>query len=550
MKTCHFFLTAMTLMLMISCAEKKVIVTAEEQSIYLTPEIMCGTVEFTDGCGPSTDTLIRFGIALLHHMTYDDAAYTFDKVIEKDPDCFWGHWGKAMTYIHPMWPDMPSEEQMESGYILSQRALSLAKKPNEKLYGAAVAAYYAKSDKKKGERLVDFQKAWGEAHAQLPDDPEAELFNGLMRLAVVPPSDKSFTIQKEVGATAENLLIKYPNHPGAYHYAIHAYDVPPLASKALVVARDYGKIAPEIPHALHMPSHIFTRLGLWQESIDWNSRSAVAAQRLPVNGQVNAQLFHALDYMAYAYLQYGQDEKVARILARIDSLRDKPFFASPVTAYAIAAIPSRIPMENHQWADAAKIPVPDTSKVKWQKYPQYEALVHFARGIGGARSGNMEVANDAATRLETIYTNFGEAPENKYWREQVNIQRIAVNAWIAYAKGEKEKALALMNESADLEEATQKNPVSPGELLPARELLGDMLFEMKKHAEAIAAYQKSLESRPNRFNSLFGAGKAAEAAGDNAKAKEFYSQLVALKGDTPSKRERAEYAQMQSSKMN
>jgi tetratricopeptide (TPR) repeat protein len=540
MKTLLFPLLATVLF--IACAEKKVSTTiTEAESIYLTPEIMCGTVEFTDGCGPKTDTLIRFGLALLHHMTYDDAAYTFDQVIKTDPDCFWGHWGKAMSYIHPLWPDMPSQEQMESGYILSQRALSLATKPKEKLYGTALAAYYEKSDKAKPQRLADFLTGWTAAHQQLPDDIEAELFYDLFRLSTVSPADKTFAVQKEVGASVENIMKQYPNHPGAVHYTIHAYDVPPLAEHALAAARNYGKIAPEIPHALHMPSHIFTRRGLWQESIDWNTRSANAAMKHKIEGKVNAQAFHALDYMAYAYLQLGNDEKVRDIIRQIDTIKNP--VVSPVSAYSYAAIPSRFALENHMWAEAAALPEPDTSVIQWNKYRQYEALRYFAKGIGGARSGKLDIAKAAAAQLESIYTGFGDAPENKYWKEQVNIQRIAVNAWIAYAEGDKNKGLALMKESADLEEATQKNPVSPGELLPARELLGDMYMEMKKPAEALAEYQKSLESRPNRFNSMFGAGKAAEAVNDDATAKKYYSDLVAMQGDTPSKRDRALYAQ-------
>lgn len=540
MKTILFPLLATVLLM--ACAEKKVNTTiAESESIYLTPEIMCGTVEFTDGCGPKTDTLIRFGLALLHHMTYDDAAYTFDQVIKTDPDCFWGHWGKAMSYIHPLWPDVPSAEQMESGYLLSQRALTLASKPKEKLYGAALASYYEKSDKTKPQRLADFLSGWTAAHQELPDDIEAELFYDLFRLSTASPSDKSYTVQKEVGASVEDIMKKYPDHPGAVHYTIHAYDVPPLAENALSAARNYGKIAPEIPHALHMPSHIFIRQGLWQESIDWNTRSAKAALKYKIEGKVNAQAFHALDYMAYAYLQLGNDEKAQAIMHQIDTIKNP--VVTPVTAYSYAAIPSRYALENHMWTEAAALPNPDTSIIKWNKYSQYEALRYFAKGIGGARSGKLDIAKEAATQLENIYTGFGDAPENKYWKEQVNIQRVAVNAWVAFAEGDQNKGLALMKESADLEEATQKNPVSPGELLPARELLGDMYMEMKKPAQALAEYQKSLESRPNRFNSLFGAGKAAEAVNDDETAKKYYSELVAMQGESPSKRDRAIYAQ-------
>lgn len=528
-------------MSLMACADQKVTTAAEEQSIYLTPEVMCGTVEFTDGCGAQTDTLIRFGLALIHHMTYDDAAYTFDQVIEADPDCFWGYWGKAMTYIHPLWPDVPSAEEMESGYVLSQKALTLASKPNEKLYGAALAAYYEKSDKTKPQRLADFQAGWTAAHEQLPDDPEAELFYNLSRLATVSPGDKTFAVQKEVGASTEALLKKYPNHPGAFHYTIHAYDVPPLAQNALDAARNYGKIAPEIPHALHMPSHIFTRRGLWQESVDWNSRSAKAAIRLPAAGKVSSHAFHALDYMTYAYLQMGNDGKAREVLSGLDTL-EGPYQDNPASAYALAAMPARLPLETHQWADAANVPEPDTTMLQWKKYRQYEALRYFARGIGGARSGNLDVAKAAASRLEEIYAGFGDAPDKKYWKDQVNIQRIAVNAWVAYAEGDKDKAIQLMKESAALEEATQKNPVSPGELIPAQELLGDMYMELGQTEMALAAYEKSLASRPNRFNSLYGAAMAAEKSNNNETAKTYYSQLMAVVGDNPSNRDRLAHA--------
>jgi tetratricopeptide (TPR) repeat protein len=291
-----------------------------------------------------------------------------------------------------------------------------------------------------------------------------------------------------------------------------------------------------------MPSHIFTRKGLWQESIDWNTRASNAALRLSAKGPITHHTFHAFDYMAYALLQQGQDEKARLIAQRIDSF-DLPFDNSPATAYAIAALEARIPLENHDWKGAAAVPLPDTSVVSWNKYPQYEALRYFARGIGGARSGNMDVAKSAYTKLESIYNGFNDAPENKYWKDQVNIQRIAVQAWIAYAENDKANALKLMQESANLEEATQKNPVSPGELLPASELLADMYMEINQPAKALDEYKRSLASRPNRFNSLYGAGKAAEALHDQETAKNYYAQLIAVQGATPSKREASLYAQ-------
>ena len=366
-----------------SCSENKV---STLQRDYLTPDILCGTVRFSGGCSPKLDTLIRFGIALIHHMTYEDAEYTFNKVIKSDPDCFWGYWGKAMTLEHPLWPDIPDEDMLKEGYVLSQTALNLAKTKKEKYYGAAIAAYFKDGlNKNEHERLIAFNDGWQLASKELPDDIEAKLFSVLSMLAIAPPNDKSYKVQREAGAICENILKSIPDHPGAFHYAIHAYDFPPLAQNALRVARNYSKIAPEIPHALHMPTHIFTRLGYWQESIDLNLRSAVVAKKIPVRGHISAQYFHALDYLEYAYLQQSEYEKARDIAILIDTLSGT-FENSPITAYAIAAIPGRILLEYQKWSDAANLTLNNKSKFPWKKFPQDEALIYFAKGIGAGRS--------------------------------------------------------------------------------------------------------------------------------------------------------------------
>ncbi|HEY6627103.1 MAG TPA: hypothetical protein VIZ21_09120, partial [Ignavibacteriaceae bacterium] len=295
----------------LSCTDQKV---PETQKTYLTPDILCGTVQFSDGCSPKLDTLIAFGIALTHHMTYDDAEYTFNKVIEMDPDCFWGYWGKAMTYIHPLWPDIPDDKTLNAGFALSQNALKLAETEKEKLYGAAVASFYEDGlNKSEPERLEAFRVGWKTAADEMPEDIEAKMFSVLSMLATVSPTDKSYKIQIEAGALAESVLKIIPDHPAGFHYAIHAYDYPPLAPNAIRVAREYYKLAPEVPHALHMPTHIFTRLGYWQESIDLNLRSAEAAWKMPVDGQLSNHYFHALDYTVYAYLQQSQYDKAKEI---------------------------------------------------------------------------------------------------------------------------------------------------------------------------------------------------------------------------------------------
>ncbi|MFZ0454366.1 MAG: hypothetical protein WCE54_18455 [Ignavibacteriaceae bacterium] len=522
-----------------SCSERKV---STLQRDYLTPDILCGTVRFSGACSPKLDTLIRFGIALLHHMTYEDAEYTFDLVIKADPHCFWGYWGKAMTLEHPLWPDVPDEDMLRMGYILSQTALNLAKTKMEKYYGAAIAAYFKDGlNKNEHERLIAFNDGWQLASNELPDDIEAKLFSVLSMLAVAPLNDKSYKVQREAGAICENILKEIPDHPGAFHYAIHAYDFPPLAQNAIRVARNYSQIAPDIPHALHMPTHIFTRLGYWQESIDLNLRSAAAAKKIPVRGNISAQYFHALDYLEYAYLQQSEYEKARDIAALLDTLSGG-FEYSPITAYAIAAIPGRILLEYQRWSDAANLSLNNQTKFPWKKFPQNEALIYFAKGIGAGRNGQAEIALQSFEKLTELQNAFKKSEANKYWIKQIEIQKTIVKAWQLFASNDKEKSLETMMLAANLEDSTEKSPVTPGQLLPAREMLGDLLLELNKPEKALLQYELSLQKCPNRFNSLFGAGKAAELLGDYKKAKFYFVELQKNSKSPGEKRDRLIYA--------
>ncbi len=524
----------------LSCSEEKS--SGNNQIVYLTPEILCGTVQFTDGCSPQLDTLISFGLALIHHMTFENAEYTFNKVIEIDPDCFWGHWGKAMTYIHPLWPDVPSDDEMTRGWIHAQTALNLASTIKEKLYGTALASYYEKGkERTEYERLTSYKIAWQQASEQLPEDIEARLFHVLNRLATVSTGDKSYSVQRDAGAIAEKVLEEIPDHPGGYHYAIHAYDFPPLAMDALRVARGYSAIAPEIPHALHMPTHIFTRLGKWDESIKLNLRSAAAAWKFPINGRISAQYFHALDYLVYAYLQQSGYNKVEDIATTIDSLSGA-FQLHAGTAYALAAIKGRIALEYQQWTDAANLLTEYQSKLPWETYPQYEALVYFARGIGGGRSGNPKIAKLSFEKLEALQNVLGDSRASQYWIAQIDVQKTVVKAWQMYAENDMEKAKEIMFLAAELESATEKNPVTPGQLLPVREMLGDLLLEMNLPDEALEQYRLSLKTNPNRFNSIYGCGIAAEQLGEKNTAKEYFTSLLELNGSSDLTRDRLVYA--------
>jgi tetratricopeptide (TPR) repeat protein len=541
MKPVHFkirsliLLTSLLALIFVSCSKKE---TDNVQRGYLTPEILCGTVTFKDGCSPKLDTLISFGFALLHHMTYDDAEYTFNQVIETDPDCFWGHWGKAMSYIHPLWPDVPDEKQLKDGMLLSLNGLSLAKTEKEKLYGKAVASFFeGELNKPKGERLIAFNENWQIAKTEMPDDIEARLFSVLTMLSTVSPNDKTYKVQREAGSIAEDVLKTIPDHPGGFHYAIHAYDFPPLAPEAIRVAKNYYKIAPEIPHALHMPTHIFTRLGYWQESIDLNLKSANVALELPVNGQISNHYFHALDYLVYAYLQKSEYDKAKKIAATLDTLSGTYQYA-PQTAYSLAAIPGRLALEYQNWNEAVNLSLNTHTDFLWDKFPQYVALIYFAKGIGAGRTGNIKIAQQSFEKLDELQKFFKDHVTYKYWINQIEIQKRAVEGWLLNAKNEKEKAVEVMISAAELEDATDKNPVTPGSLLPVREMLGDMLMELNRPEDALHQYELSLKNSPNRFNSLYGAGKSAELMGNKKKAEFYFNMIVKISKNPDSKRER------------
>ncbi len=543
MKTIHFLL--LTFLFCFSCKETPAPeppISVDPPPVYLTPDIMCGTVQFTDGCGPAVDSLIAFGLALIHHMTYDDAEMVFKQVVDKDPDCFWGHWGKAMTFIHPLWPDQPSEDKLKRGWKMARRALALAQKENEKFYGQALAAYYENGlEKTEKERLIAYQAGWKNAYDSLSNDLEAQAFYALTCLSTVSPSDKTYEVQKMAGALAENILETIPDHPGGFHYAIHAYDFPPLANMAIRVANNYSKIAPEIPHALHMPTHIFTRLGYWKESIGLNERSAKAAWRAPAGENVSLHYMHALDYLVHARMQMAETSIAEKIYKDLDKLKG-PFQVHAGSAYAFASIPGRLAIENREWEKAAKLDVMHRNNFPWEKFPQFEAITHFVKGIGAGRSNQPEKAKQAAEKIAQLQTTFGNTPSKSYWYNQMEIQKTAVQAWQQYAEGEKFQAIQTMQLAADMESKTEKNPITPGEVIQVREMLGDLYLEMDQPAKALQAYKSALAHSPNRFNVLYGAGKAAELAGEKEKAKTYFSKMVEQQGTEASKREQLAYA--------
>jgi tetratricopeptide (TPR) repeat protein len=365
---------------------------------------------------------------------------------------------------------------------------------------------------------------------QLSDDHEAQIFYALSLLGTAPADDATFANQKKAAAILNGLLPLEPKHPGIAHYMIHSFDYPQLAADALPAARAYSKIAPDSPHALHMPSHIFTRLGLWQDSIASNLASAESGRRLVAQrhpGAASVDTLHALDYLEYAYLQIGDEAAARRVIAEAAAANtfDDPAFQA---GYALAAIPARFALERRDWNAAAQLDL-SSATLPWASFPYAQAATYFAQALGASHTGDVDGARSALSRLEAIHAGLQASPiPGPYdWAKQVESSRLAATAWLTFTEGRKDEALDVARAAAELEERTGKHPVTPGPPLPARELLGDMLLEMNRPAEALAAYEVSLRAAPNRFNSLYGAARAAELSQNMPQARTLYAALIA-----------------------
>lgn len=524
---------------LLSCAA--LLVLNVHATSHSTDKDKLGTVQFPTSCSKESQATLERGLALLHHMTYVDARATFETVTQNEPGCAMAHWGVAMSMIHPLWSDPPNKDKFAKG----QDAIKLAKNkvkdnPREAAYIKAVEGYYSQGRKViETDNLAAFEQGWKAVHEAFPSDPEATAFYALAQLGTASPGDKSYLKQRKAGATAATVLNNIPTHPGAHHYMIHAYDYPELAQKALDVARSYGEIAPSIPHALHMPTHIFTRLGLWDESISMNIRSAKAAKLHPAGDKVSLHYLHALDYMAYSYLQRAQDKKALEVVETAQAL-NAPLQPHVASAYTLAAIPARYALERQQWAIAAQLKPRMPDSYPWDNYPAMEAISHFAIALGAARIGDEKVAEKALDRLKKLHNQAEKS--SAYWAKQVEIQRLSALAWLFYQQGKQDQALLTMQSAADMEASTEKHPVTPGEILPARELLADMYLEMKQYQQAFIEYEAALKRSKNRFNSIYGAARSAELAGNRNKAEHYHRMLIDVAGVGDADRPRLQQA--------
>ena len=481
-----------------------------------------GRVKFSNSCDPKVQPLLETGVAMLHSFWFSAGEKTFRDVLAQDPTCAIANWGiAAILMSNPL----AGAGASPKGAALAQEAIDHGRRVSPKTqrerdYIEAVAAYYEDwSNRPERARQQARAKAFEALADRYPDDDEARIFSALYITSTHSQADQTFAAYLKAAAILEKQFVKYPDHPGVAHYLIHSYDAPPIAKLGLPAARRYASIAPAAPHALHMPSHIFTRVGAWEDSAATNIRSAAVAKK-GVNE--SAEAYHATDYTVYAYLQLARDADARREIEEALKVTTGILPAQQFIAqYSMAAMPARYAMERGAWREAMQLQ-PQSSKI-----PFADAITHFARALGAARSGDTAAAEKDAAELARLHKELQDA-KNNYWATEVEIQRLAVAGWIALAQGKTDDAQKFMRAAADLEDRNDKHPVTPGRIVPARELLGEMLLELKQPALALKEFEASHVREPNRFRGYDGAARAAEAAGDRRKAADYYAKLMEL----------------------
>ena len=494
-----------------------------------------GEVNFVVSCSLSAQQKFNHAVAILHSFWYEEAESAFTDVIKTDPSCAMGYWGIAMSNWHPLWYP-PSAEELGAGSKAAAAAAALGGRTDrERDYIDAISAFYRDSETLDHHtRAVAYEKAMEKVYLRYPEDREAAIFYALALNATASPSDKTYSNQKKAAQILNEIFTEQPDHPGVAHYLIHSYDSAPLAALGLPAAICYSKIAPSVPHALHMPSHIFTRLGKWQDSVDANRSSLAAAQDYALRhygaGVAWDQSLHAMDYLEYAYLQLRQDHAAKQLVDDVNAFRE----ATPATlpaAYAMAAIPARYAVERRDWPLAANLSLPSAA-IPWSSFPWTKAMISYARALGAAQTGDVARARTEIEQLQLAHDDL--VVRNKYWADQIEVQRLAATSMLSHAQGQDEEALAELRQASDLEASMDKHPVTPGSIVPIRELLGDLLLQLNRPAQALTAYQQTLATDPNRLRSVYGAAKAAASSGDSATARAYYEQLVFLEGHADS----------------
>ncbi len=478
-----------------------------------------GKVTFPTTCDAAVQAEFERGVAMLHSYWFTEARKVFDAVVQQDPGCAMGYWGLAVNYLGNSLAFAPAaKDAAAASEALDKGRAAGAKTERERDWIEAIGAYYRDYDKTPvNARLAAYTKAMEQMTQKYPDDFEAWTYYALTLQASAPKNDKTYANQLKSAEILERLFKQNPDHPGVAHYLVHAYDYPPLADKGVKIASSYAKIAPAAPHARHMPSHIYSMVGMWEDSIASN-RSAI---------EIQPDYYHATDFMVYAHLQLAQDAKAKALVDGIAALPKQDYGAIPGYT-AVAVVPARYVLERGDWAAAAALPVIDSGR------PMADSLVRFTRGLGMARSGNFARAKREVQAMQDLRAAL-EKSNQSYWGDRTEEQMLAVSAWVAQAEGQREQALKLMRAAADGEDASVKHVAMENRLYPMRELLGELLLEQGQAPAALREFEASLKEHPNRFRGLFGAARAAELSGDRQKAAGYYEKLVTLasKADTP-----------------
>jgi tetratricopeptide (TPR) repeat protein len=501
-----------------------------------------GKIEFPISSSEAARKDFERGVALLHSFFYEEARRIFTAVAEKDSNCAMAQWGIAMTWWHPIWTP-PTPEEMKAGLAAIDKAVQLkAPTEREQKFIAALHAYYHAADGPatnavgqschgpvgSRERALVYEKEMRELATQYPDDIEAQTFYSLAILAVgyATPNDTALSKQLEAAGILEKLRTKNANHPGITHYLIHSYDYPALAERGLSAAQAYAAIAPWVPHALHMPSHIFTRLGMWEESVAANRAAAEAARayaKVRQRAATESEELHALDYEAYSYLQEGQDDKAKEIVDFAATVRETNPKMEFTAAYALAAIPARYALERNDWKSAAALAIPNVPH--WASFPFMEALIEYAHALGRAHTGDLDGAEKAIKRMRQLRDATTDSKFD-YFKNHLDLQMKTASAWVACVRGKPEEAVEVLRKTADAEDLLGKHPVSPGALAPVREQLGGLLLELGQPKEAQREFEAELKIYPGRYRGLLGAAQSAEKAGDAESARRYYARLA------------------------
>jgi len=484
-----------------------------------------GIVHFETSCNETAQRRFDRGMRYQHSFWYQSSKEIFEETLKADPECGIAYWGIALSLLWNPHVPTPAKNLAEGAAVIAKAQAVGAKSQRERDFIDALAVLYADHEKvPHGARMQAYLKAMEALAARYPNDDEAQIFYGITLNAAASANDKTYANQLKGAAILEPIFKRQPRHPGVAHYLIHLYDTPALATKGLEAARLYAKIAPGASHAQHMPSHIFTRVGYWQESIDSNTVSLRVAKEAK---EPHEQL-HAMDYLVYAYLQLGQDQNAKAVIDEMTRVSGfaETYFVGP---YALAASPSRYALERGDWKAAAEL------AVRPSPLANIQAITHFARALGAARSGNPEAAKTDIKKLSELRDQLRDA-KNAYWAEQVDIQGQVAAAWVLYAEGKHADALKAMSAAADAEDATEKHPVTPGVPKPARELYGTMLLERGMAKEALAAFEATIAKEPNRLGAYVGAARSAEKLGDAARAKQYFAKVVALAGNADATR--------------